>query len=60
SGNGVTVISAMLDDPFGYGRIIRDGDSLAKTVRDVKRMVIKRPCRIAKRCAAWPYFVNHN
>ena len=32
SGNGVTVISAMLDDPFGYGRIIRDGDSLAKIV----------------------------
>jgi bifunctional UDP-N-acetylglucosamine pyrophosphorylase/glucosamine-1-phosphate N-acetyltransferase len=22
----------MLDDPFGYGRIIRDGDSLAKIV----------------------------
>lgn len=32
SGNGVTVISAMLDDPYGYGRIIRDGDSLAKIV----------------------------
>ena len=32
SGNGVTVISAMLDDPFGYGRIIRNGDSLAKIV----------------------------
>ncbi len=32
SGNGVTVISAMLDDPFGYGRIIRDDKGLSRIV----------------------------
>lgn len=32
AGNGVTVISAKLDDPFGYGRIIRDGKGLSKIV----------------------------
>lgn len=32
--NGVTVISALLDDPFGYGRIIRNGDSLEKIVEE--------------------------
>lgn len=31
-GNGVTVISAMLDDPFGYGRIIRDDNGLDRIV----------------------------
>lgn len=31
-GNGVTVISAMLDDPFGYGRIIRDDQGLDRIV----------------------------
>lgn len=31
-GNGVTVISAMLDDPFGYGRIIRDDKGLDRIV----------------------------
>lgn len=31
-GNGVTVISAMLEDPFGYGRIIRDGQGLDRIV----------------------------
>lgn len=31
-GNGVTVISAMLDDPFGYGRIIRDEYGLDRIV----------------------------
>ncbi len=31
-GNGVTVISAILDDPFGYGRIIRDDKGLSKIV----------------------------
>ena len=30
--NGVTVISAMLSDPFGYGRIIRDEKGLSKIV----------------------------
>lgn len=32
NGNGVTVISAILDDPFGYGRIIRDENGLARIV----------------------------
>ena len=32
--NGVTVISAMLDDPYGYGRIIRNGDTLEKIVEE--------------------------
>lgn len=32
--NGVTVISAILDDPYGYGRIIRDGDSLSRIVEE--------------------------
>ena len=32
AGNGVTVISAMLDDPFGYGRIIRGEHGLDKIV----------------------------
>lgn len=32
AGNGVTVISAMLSDPFGYGRIIRDEKGLSKIV----------------------------
>lgn len=31
-GNGVTVISAVLDDPFGYGRIIRDDKGLDRIV----------------------------
>lgn len=31
-GNGVTVISAILDDPFGYGRIIRDDKGLDRIV----------------------------
>ncbi len=30
--NGVTVISAILDEPFGYGRIIRDEKGLSKIV----------------------------
>lgn len=30
--NGVTVISAMLENPFGYGRIIRDEKGLSKIV----------------------------
>ncbi len=34
NGNGVTVISAILDEPFGYGRIIRNGDSLEKIVEE--------------------------
>ena len=32
AGNGVTVISAMLDDPFGYGRIIKGEHGLDKIV----------------------------
>ncbi len=32
SGNGVTVISAILDDSFGYGRIIRDDKGLSRIV----------------------------
>lgn len=32
NGNGVTVISAILDDPFGYGRIIRNENGLARIV----------------------------
>ena len=31
-GNGVTVISAVLDDPFGYGRIIRGDKGLDRIV----------------------------
>ena len=34
NGDGVTVISAILDEPFGYGRIIRNGDSLEKIVEE--------------------------
>lgn len=33
-GNGVTVISAYLDNPFGYGRIIRDGSNLSRIVEE--------------------------
>lgn len=33
-GNAVTVISAVLDEPAGYGRIIRDGDSLLRIVEE--------------------------
>lgn len=33
-GNGVTVISAVLDEPAGYGRIIRDGDVLSRIVEE--------------------------
>ncbi len=32
NGNGVTVISAILENPFGYGRIIRDDKGLSKIV----------------------------
>lgn len=32
--NGVTVISAVLDNPFGYGRIIRSGDILERIVEE--------------------------
>lgn len=32
--NGVTVISAMLEQPFGYGRIIRDTSGLKKIVEE--------------------------
>ncbi len=32
--NGVTVISAVLDNPFGYGRIIRDDNGLSKIVEE--------------------------
>lgn len=32
--NGVTVISAILDHPFGYGRIIRDASGLQKIVEE--------------------------
>jgi bifunctional UDP-N-acetylglucosamine pyrophosphorylase/glucosamine-1-phosphate N-acetyltransferase len=30
--NAVTVVTALLQDPTGYGRIIRDGDAIAKIV----------------------------
>lgn len=33
-GNGVTVISAILSQPFGYGRIIRDASGLQKIVEE--------------------------
>lgn len=33
-GNGVTVISAILREPFGYGRIIRDASGLQKIVEE--------------------------
>lgn len=32
--NGVTVISAILDNPFGYGRIIKNADGLQKIVEE--------------------------
>lgn len=32
--NGATVISAVLEDSFGYGRIIKDGDSLIEIVEE--------------------------
>jgi len=32
SANHVTVLTAEVPDPFGYGRIIRDGDQIAKIV----------------------------
>ncbi len=32
--NGVTVISAVLENPFGYGRIIRDEKGLSKIVEE--------------------------
>ncbi|MGN0395872.1 MAG: sugar phosphate nucleotidyltransferase [Coprococcus sp.] len=32
--NGVTVISAVLDNPYGYGRIIRDSNGLSKIVEE--------------------------
>lgn len=40
--NGVTVISALLDDPFGYGRIIRNGDSLEKIVEEKMPLMSRR------------------
>lgn len=33
-GNGVTVVSAILDNPFGYGRIIRDERGLSRIVEE--------------------------
>lgn len=33
-GNAVTVISAILENPFGYGRIIRDASGLQKIVEE--------------------------
>lgn len=30
SGNDVTVMSAIFENPFGYGRIVRDGDNLLR------------------------------
>lgn len=32
--NGVTVLSAILDNPFGYGRIIRNGENLSCIVEE--------------------------
>lgn len=34
AGNAATVITARLSDPTGYGRIIRDGDMVAKIVEE--------------------------
>ena len=33
-GNAVTVLTALLDDPTGYGRIVRDGDRVTAIVED--------------------------
>ncbi|MDR1512770.1 MAG: bifunctional UDP-N-acetylglucosamine diphosphorylase/glucosamine-1-phosphate N-acetyltransferase GlmU [Propionibacteriaceae bacterium] len=33
-GNSVTVLTAVVDDPSGYGRIVRDGEAVAQIVED--------------------------
>jgi len=33
-GNAVTVLTAMVDDPTGYGRIVRDGETVAQIVEE--------------------------
>ena len=33
-GAAATVVTAILDDPSGYGRIVRDGDGIAAIVED--------------------------
>ena len=35
-GNAVTVITAVIEDPAGYGRIIRDGDGLVQAIVEHK------------------------
>lgn len=36
SGNALTVITAHADDPFGYGRIVRDGDGNVRAIVEEK------------------------
>ncbi|RZQ63482.1 bifunctional UDP-N-acetylglucosamine diphosphorylase/glucosamine-1-phosphate N-acetyltransferase GlmU [Amycolatopsis suaedae] len=36
SGNGVTVLTAVLDDPTGYGRILRDADGTVTAIVEQK------------------------
>lgn len=36
SGNAVTVLTAIFDDPFGYGRIIRNGDGSLQRIVEQK------------------------
>ena len=44
-GNAVTVVSMILDDPTGYGRVIRNGDSFDKIVEQKDANDEEKACK---------------
>src|SRR5919204_18502 len=42
AGAAATVVTAVLDDPYGYGRIVRSGEQIARIVEE--RDTIVHPC----------------
>ncbi|MGN8937783.1 bifunctional UDP-N-acetylglucosamine diphosphorylase/glucosamine-1-phosphate N-acetyltransferase GlmU [Bittarella sp. HCP28S3_D9] len=53
SGNAVTVITAELDDPTGYGRIVKDGGQIAKIVEQKDATEAERAIREVNSGAYW-------
>jgi bifunctional UDP-N-acetylglucosamine pyrophosphorylase/glucosamine-1-phosphate N-acetyltransferase len=62
---GLKVLTMEVDDPFGYGRIVRgendevtciveerDANAAQKTIREVNTGIIMAPCRVLKSCLA--------
>lgn len=53
SGNAVTVITANIEDPAGYGRIVRSGESLAAIVEDKEAGAAERLIKEVNSGAYW-------